>query len=287
MLAATLERIEDVKFPVLVSPKIDGIRCVIRDGVPYTRKLKPIPNRSIRERLNGLPNFDGEIVVGSVVGSHGFDATQSGVMSHDGEPEFTYWVFDMAVEDAVGFEDRLARAATRADMYDPMVQSLSHFLARDPSELRQWEELYVEQGYEGLMIRDPQGPYKHGRSTLREGYLLKMIRRQTAEAIVVGTLPLMHNQNEKGVSELGLSKRSKKKANLVVDDGRMGKLVCRWLESHHEFEIGTGFTDAQRQELWLPGTIVTFEFREITKDGAPRFPSFKGRRDTDDVGEPA
>lgn len=288
MLAATLGRIEDIQFPVLVSPKLDGIRCVMQDGKPFTRTLKPIPNRYARSVLLGLPNFDGELVVGDAKGGHGFDATESGIMSHGGEPEFTYFVFDMAITDPVGFAVRTERAQARARMYAPRVQYLPHAWALNREMLCKREDEFVTEGYEGLMIRSPDGPYKYGRSTLREGYLLKMVRRQRAEAVVLGVVEKLRNTNEAQVSELGLTKRSRKKANLIPA-GDLGALRCRWHDvdgqGDAEFEIGTGFTEAQRLETWPPGTVVTFEYRAITKDGVPRFPSFKGRRHPDDLGE--
>lgn len=36
--------LNELTLPVLVSPKLDGIRCVMHEGVALSRKLKPIPN---------------------------------------------------------------------------------------------------------------------------------------------------------------------------------------------------------------------------------------------------
>ena len=60
--------LEQVRLPVYVSTKLDGIRCVIIDGVAYSRSLKPIRNKYIQsvignEKYNG---FDGELVVGNI-----------------------------------------------------------------------------------------------------------------------------------------------------------------------------------------------------------------------------
>jgi DNA ligase 1 len=55
-----------IPYPMLLSPKLDGIRCLIINGVVCGRSLKPIPNRFVqqlfgRPELNGL---DGELIVG-------------------------------------------------------------------------------------------------------------------------------------------------------------------------------------------------------------------------------
>lgn len=66
MLASDCDgAIEKLKYPVLVSPKIDGIRCLNVDGQALTRSLKPQPNRTIRA-LASNPAFvglDGELVI--------------------------------------------------------------------------------------------------------------------------------------------------------------------------------------------------------------------------------
>lgn len=49
MLATAVENLDVLKYPVLVSPKLDGIRCLIIDGVAMSRSLKPIPNKHVQE----------------------------------------------------------------------------------------------------------------------------------------------------------------------------------------------------------------------------------------------
>ena len=65
MLAASCDDIDQLRYPLLATQKIDGIRCLIIDGVAMSRSLKPIPNRYIqsiigKREYNGL---DGELVV--------------------------------------------------------------------------------------------------------------------------------------------------------------------------------------------------------------------------------
>src|SRR5574343_1681886 len=92
MLAETVDSIEILKYPVLVSPKIDGIRCIKVDGKALTRKFKPIPNHYIRNWIeSNVPDgIDGEIIVNNC----NFNEIQSQVMSEDGEADFKYLIFD-------------------------------------------------------------------------------------------------------------------------------------------------------------------------------------------------
>ncbi len=87
MLAATLDKLEDVKFPVLVQPKLDGIRCLIVNGEAVSKEFKPIPNKSIQSLLAGLPDgLDGELVIAGI--ETDFSDAQSAIMSEEGEPDF-------------------------------------------------------------------------------------------------------------------------------------------------------------------------------------------------------
>lgn len=286
MLASPVEDPAALRYPVLVSPKLDGIRCVIRDGIPYTRKLKPIPNRFVRQALTGLPDFDGEILVGAH--DRGvFDRTQSAVMTHEGEPYFTYWVFDNPNHSG-GFERRyMSLVGCRTQFQADMLRLVPHYDVCDLQTLLANEQIFVAQGYEGMMIRAMDGPYKHGRSTAKEGWLLKMKRWQDAEAVILGYEPLLRNHNEKEVSELGLTKRAKKKEFMIPDPTRFGKMICGWLDQAKygtaTFEIGSGFTDAQRQDQARAGSFVRFKFQDVTKDGKPRFPIFLNYRHPEDT----
>ena len=51
---------------------------------------------------------------------------------------------------------------------------------------------------------------------------------------------------------------------------------CRRVELPNglTFSVGTGFTDAQRQDPPPVGSIVTYRYQEFTDRGVPRFPSF-------------
>lgn len=311
MLSATCEDITTLKFPVLVSPKLDGIRCIIRGRVAVSRNLKPIPNKYIQEKLKGLPDgLDGELIVGKPTGDDVWNRSQSGVMSEDGEPDFRFYIFDKCADYLPDFfEMRLNDA--RVDVAEAHLKGnfhpwlVPHIPVANFEDLASIENGYVIQGYEGVMIRDPQGKYKYGRSTVKEGGLLKLKRWFDAEAIVVDMVERQHNGNEATKDELGRTKRSSSKAN-KTGRGDMGTLVCTWPAKPGEpvavvidtFEIGTGFTDQQRKGMWEAtkganlsvlekpgciGQIVKFKYQSLSPEGIPRFPVFLGFRDERDM----
>lgn len=288
--------LSSIKFPVLVSPKLDGVRTIIHEGKVISRKMKPIPNAHVQwlygdRRLEGL---DGEMIVGEATAANVFNRTQSAVMRHDGQPEVTFHVFDDMTDPTLPFEKRLEVAHARVTMLARSLPisfgKVPHSLIKSVDELNKIEDRYVSEGFEGVMIRSLTGPYKYGRSTTKEGWLLKLKRWEDAEAVLVDMVELMHNENELTRDELGYAKRSSHKAN-KVGRGVMGTFKCHWMQDGHlapiEFEIGTGFTAEDRRRFWemkeeLIGSQVTLKYQQITPDGVPRFPVFKGIRHAHD-----
>jgi DNA ligase-1 len=158
---------------------------------------------------------------------------------------------------------------------------------KDAEDLLMFEEKALELGFEGVMVRDPHGPYKHGRSTEREGWLLKLKQFADSEASVLDTMAFQHNANEATKNELGHTKRSTAKAGMV-DLPKLGKLMVRDLKTGVEFEVGTGFTMEEREELWkvrnkLVGRILKYKYFPTGGKDKPRFPIFLGWCDRRDM----
>lgn len=281
LLAAKAD-LDALRFPLLASPKLDGIRAMTGIvGAICSRNLKEIPNRHIRRIAEQFPtHLDGEILTYTNGTRDDFNTVQSKVMSADGEPDFRFHVFDSIADLTWGFDDRLQVARGKCDGFDRL-HVVSHTYVHSLEDITDLENDFVDlQGWEGVMLRDPHGSYKFGRSTAKEQILLKVKRFDDDEAVVVGTVERMHNANEARTNALGHTERSSHKANLVPT-GTLGALVCEW--KGVRFEIGTGFNDAQRQSFWddrdlLIGSTVTFKFQGTGSQGAPRFPVFLGFR---------
>jgi len=291
MKAAKLDLGGHIKFPGYVSPKIDGRRTYIENGVAYTSSGKPVKNRNIqlllgRKELNGL---DGELTVGDIVDPDAFRNTGA-VSSVDGDADGSVFnVFDRFSAYDEGFSDRLAGASVQVRQFGKgHVKLIRHYPVNDVPELLVYEEKFLNAGYEGLMYRSLEGPYKYGRSTFREGYLLKLKRFVDGEAEVTGFAEMMHNDNEKTlVGAGGKAKRSTKKEG-KVSAGVLGTLLCRDLETGGEVELGTGFTAAERTRIWdnrldYYGVIAKYKRFDIGNYGKPRHPVFLGFRDRDDM----
>lgn len=288
MLAAATKG-SNLNYPVLASAKLDGVRALIIDGVVMSRSLKPIPNKHVqklfgRQELNGL---DGELIIGSPTDPDVYRNTTSGVMSIEGEPAVFYYVFDDFTETG-GFQRRLHTAKRRCHKFrHGPIEFVEHHVLEDEMMLQMMEEDFLASGYEGVMVRSLEGPYKHGRSTEKEGWLLKLKRFADSEAKIAGFQELMHNANEAKTNELGQKARSSHKAG-KVGKGCLGAITVQDLKTGVEFDIGTGFTQADRETFWgsrkdLIGAVVKYKYFPGGVKDKPRFPVFLGFRDPIDL----
>lgn len=291
MLAATLPPDQMPTFPVLATPKLDGIRALKQGGSLVSRSYKLIPNLRIRKALEVLlpDGADGEIVVGKT-----FQECTSAVMTiaTATETPVSYFWFDHVSRGVKQpYEERVQAireyAATNAMTLNGVtVVPLLPTLVKSAEELAAFEEDCLDQGFEGVIVRRPDGPYKQGRSTLKEGYLLKIKRFSDAEATVVDAEEMMHNKNDATTDAFGSKKHSHHQAGMVAA-GVLGALVVETADGVR-FNVGTGFSMEDRKTLWgrrktLIGKLVRYKYFEVGVKTAPRHPVFLGFRHADDL----
>jgi DNA ligase-1 len=281
---------EELRYPLAVSIKLDGYRATVYGHQVLSRKLKPIKNDFTRRYLSKprFEGFDGELTIGP---PNAPDLIQrmGAIRRISGVPDFMFRVFDRWDDSRRGFLDRFrwVRNYIR-DLGDPRIVVVEHKLVHNEDELREVENVALAQGYEGLILRDPKGPYKYGRSTEREGWMIKLKRWEDAEMIITGWEEEFENQNRAEVNELGRTKRSKKKEGMV-GKGRLGAWIGRDIQTSVEVRVGSGMTAQQREAFWrnkekLIGEIVTYKHFDKTgvKDKR-RFTIFRAFRDRDDL----
>ncbi len=294
MLAGKVGDMSQLRFPMYASPKIDGIRCLTIGGQVLARSLKPIRNDFVRKTLEPYQGFDGELVVGNVTDKDVYPRTQSAVNSIGGEPDFKYLVFDSLIGGAATpFKHRKNQSGVGYQVV-PLEGSGSERILRvgqvrveTVQELQDYEVETLALGYEGVMLRSPDSPYKFGRSTFKEQYLLKLKRFTDIEATIVDFEELMHNDNEAETNELGLTKRSSHQAN-KRPGGTLGALVVKADGFDKVFGVGTGFTAEMKQWIWnnratLRGKMIKIKYQECGVKDVPRIPVFLGFRDKDDM----
>lgn len=275
-----------LRFPVLASPKLDGIRAIVIDGVVMSRSLKPIPNKHIQTLFSDWEFFDGELIVGDPTSKTVYRDTVSEVMSHDKTGGGSFYVFDHIGDTAATYEERHATLSQTWKKTDNVnVYKHDSKTINDGAELIAYEAECLALGYEGLILRDPNSKYKFGRGTAKEQIILKLKRFRDDEATIVGFEERMENTNEKTTNELGRSKRSSHQAG-KVGRGDLGALICDF--DGVKFAVGTGFDDELRAEIWnnkdkYLGALIKFKHFPIGVKTAPRHPVFLGFRDRSDT----
>ena len=287
LLAIETTKVKTQPMERFVSEKLDGIRCIVFGGVPYSRSLKPIPNRFIQryvaENADALEGVDCEIIVGDRNAPDVFNKSTSGCMSFEGEPDFTLWAFDRYHPTAKWWD----RYNTLKDL-PGRVQILKHHRVNNQEQIDEFERECLDKGCEGIMLRDGAGKYKHGRSGKIVPELQKVKRFVDAEFQIIGWEPKYHNANEAMINELGHTERSTAKDGMVALD-TMGALTLT-LADGTVFSCGSGFTDEIREWLWeirdeLDGKWAKVKYFDNGPSGyiVPRFPIFLGLRDERDM----
>jgi DNA ligase-1 len=264
---------------------------------PITSGFKPLPNHYVRERLIDLcvgSYLDGELYSIDQNGAALFNRTQSDMMSHGGEPDFRFAAFDCFERIDWEFVNRYHHVATRiCSIGNPRIRMLTHTLIGSTEEFLDYFEACLKDGYEGVVVRALAGPYKSGRSTFNQGWMLKYKPWEDAEGTIIGFEELYHNENPKEVGRTGLSQRSSHVEG-KVPGGTLGALVLK--TEWGILRVGTGFDATTRQEIWdrncelitFPegasiqldlGRKVSFKYLAHGMKDLPRHPIYKGFRE--------
>ncbi len=259
-----------------IQPKLDGHRAVWDGSKLYSRNGKliegvPLLSKILLDLHEGFP-MDGEIYAHGM----GFDVITSSVrrtVNIQENVSLCYYAFDVPVKDKTFTErykilkDRLNK--TRNNRIH-LVKTLHCSETHNPM-------VFINEGYEGAMYRNSDGLYKFGK---RSSDILKYKIMQDAEATVVDLVELV--EHEKLIVPKGTPGSKKYSDGTYYKNGKatpkdsMGAILCK-LPNGNTFEIGSGFDDATRKQIWNErpiGKVLTFKYQELSKDGIPRFPVF-------------
>lgn len=283
MLACAFDETK-ARFPYIATPKIDGIRFLMVDGIAVSRTFKPIRNVHIQKLLQQyLPDgIDGELTSGD-----SFQSSTSAVMTIEGTPDFKVWIFDYLDPDkneVDPFYRRILNIPVIGASFEYEVLCGSNMNSLE--QIGNYEKICLEEGYEGVMLRDPNGTYKFGRSTVKENTLLKVKRFLDDEAVLIDVQEKMSNQNEAQLDAFGHIKRSASLDGLIPC-GVAGTLIVQNKDGQ-TFGIGSGLDDFMRTEIWnnkekYIGKLVKYKYFPQGVKELPRHPVFLGFRDPDDV----
>ena len=265
---------EKITFPVDVQPKLDGKRSIGKmedDKVVLFSKLgteqpffEHIKN-DVKKMFSYLkPNMmlDGELYSHEInKGSGNFNLLMSILQTkNERNPKETmirYYIFDLVADDAT-FEERYKVLIHVFKLAKPKYCILvPTFRVYSLDDLWIFYRKFMEEGYEGIMIRKPDGLYEYKRSK----NLMKFKQFQDEETLILNVIP-----GEGSEKDLGL---------LVIKHpgGHQGAIRARG-----DFEI-------RREWLIHPedviGKYVTVRFQGLTPDKNYRFPVGIGIRNED------
>jgi DNA ligase 1 len=256
LLAERWDRLTDLSG-WWMSEKLDGVRAYW-DGKQFLSRLGNVYHAP-DWFVEGLPEvpLDGELWMDRKM----FQRTVSIVRRQDKNDLWRgvrYLVFDAPAQGGP-FEERLEFfqevLAKRKPAYAaPHPHEVCKDLDHVQEELTRIEVL----GGEGLMLRQPRSKYEIGRSWT----LLKVKSFLDAEGRVVGH-----------------------KAGAGRHKGRLGALQVE-LADGTRVDVGTGFSDAERENPPLIGSIITIRYQELSEAGVPRFPSYVGLREDVELAAP-
>jgi DNA ligase-1 len=149
------------------------------------------------------------------------------------------------------FQERVNQARLRCiEMDDPRVVWIPHVQITTLGAMEAFEASAVNDNFEGIMLRDPTGRYKYGRSTVKENLLLKVKRFITEEATITALEEQVENLTASTVDALGRAKKSTSK-DTQVGTGMVGAFVVESPKWPTAFRISaSSLSHKDRKAAW-------------------------------------
>ncbi len=248
------------------TPKMDGLRCVIkvhtRDRGVYSRTLKPLFNMDhFVDALEAAIPFPCHVDGEAYAADGTWNSSMTGTKKKGADIEMMFFPFDLVLRtevDSKRYEmpahERWALMEKHIPYDDKMFVEVCRTRVTTISEVMEEHAAEVRNGWEGTVLHDANAPYANGRSQA----WVKCKEWLSDEFTCVGFFP-------------GTGKHT----------GRLGGIRVRAEYDGREIdcEVGTGFTDKERQEIWdnqedYLGLPAEVKFFEVTEDDSLRFPSF-------------
>jgi len=229
-----------------ISEKLDGVRAHWDGKRLRFRSGNSVP--APRWFIESLPEkpLDGELWLG-----RGTFERLSGIVRRE-MPDDAQWrqvrfmVFELPKAPGT-FTERMEALRTIVQQANvPWLRTVEQFRLANDKEIGKKLAEIVQAGGEGLMLHRADAHYETGRSAV----LLKVTPWLDDEARVVAHVS-------------GKGKYA----------GMMGALQVE-MPDGRRFMIGSGFTDEQRRNPPFVGALITYRYRELTRNGIPRFVRF-------------
>jgi len=295
--------VDKIEGTYLMSPKLDGIRCIFIDGQMCSRhpeevtkdrpvvkpgQLKLIPNVTLQERFNNLKGFTkdtGLVLDGELYGpGMSFQDITHFVMSHNcsvpGDLEF--WCFDVFSP-----QQPELRASSRFELSCKLqgmsgLKLVPQTVVNRPDQIKRYYAKFREQGYEGAILKRIDSPYKFGRVTVKSGMGYKIKPYLTFDARVIGIVQATQaKEGGRTKDAFGKSCTSKKKGDRVPINK-----ACAFLVDHAGVptKVTLAMKDPEKKYIWnhsdeFIGRMIEFKGMLVGAKNKVRHPVFVRFRD--------
>lgn len=246
----------------IIQPKYDGdrVRMIIKEGQAILlssskRIITSLPhlNKEFTERFSKYENYELDFEAYCHEMKHpeisGIVRTTKYVPEKAHLIQAVLLDIPRAVET---FEDRVKMLIGIEE--SPLICKAPSYPVKTELDVKNFLDLFYNKGYEGFVLKNPDSLYE----TKRSVNWLKCKPRKSDSYQIVGF--------EEEVDKFGDNK------------GTLGALILSCAKG--TFNVGTGFTDAERTQIWKNkdlylGGFFTISYQELSKDGIPREPSAK------------
>ena len=227
------DRQKYISEPFYVQPKLDGVRLIVSNKGCFSRTGKPV--EGVDHLARGLK--DGEYLDGECYAPNKtFEEITSMFKMNPQSLDFHVFDYFDINRPNLTFEERKNRI------------TVDTFRVDKKSEVQGYHDLFVNQGHEGIMIRDASSTYEIGK---RSNYLLKYKAFQTEEYEIVDVKE--GTGREKGAA-IWVCK---------VGEHQFSAKPEGTLEVRKKY--------LQKKEKYI-GKQLTVRYQNLTALGVPRFP---------------
>ena len=251
LMLANVYRDSTVLADYWVSEKYDGVRGYWDGQALWTRGGERVAAPAWFTAGWPKEPMDGELWAGHGQFARAVSTVRQQTPQDAAWHKLRFMVFDLPAQTGT-FTERIPLLHGVVSRIDQLwVQAVVQSKVASPQALRILLDKTVKNGGEGLMLHRGTSLYKG----MRSDDLLKLKTHEDSEARVVGHLA-------------GQGKHAGRLGALLVEIPAAGDKPAQ------RFKLGTGFSDAQRQNPPAIGARVTYRFRGLNDSGIPRFASF-------------
>lgn len=282
--------LSSIKYPMLASVKLDGVRAIFINGELFSRSLKLLPNSNLDTMFKDIKKyskdnnviFDGELYCKSVTFNE-----LSGIIRSDNQElpkDLRFCCFDVLDANNKKFIERYVQYHS---IELPNFIGCKQTPVKNEKDVNTYFELALSEGFEGLILRNPDSYYKFGRVTAKsnDAYKVKSFVTLDAKIIGIGQATEAREGSEKTINELGRSKTSQKLADRVLIPMAS---TFKVMYEGKELEVSIAMSHEEKKEIWANqskyiGRILEYKCMETGMKDLPRHAtSIRFRDDKDE-----